>query len=87
MKYYYVQVPRLNRNTLIANADWIHSCKFGLVEYNEGGWSDHEERNVAPHFRFESREDALAYILAKGGEFSEEVPLTPPNDALKDWLT
>ena len=87
MKYYYVRIGRLNRNTLVTNADWIQECNFGVVEYNGGGWEDHAERNVAPHLRFDSREDALAYVLAKGGEYSEEVPLVPPSNALKDWLS
>ena len=82
MKYYYVRIDRLNRKTLVENADWFEQCSFETVEYNEGGWADKQIRNVAPHLRFDSKQDALAYILARGGVYSEELPLVPGKDEL-----
>ena len=75
MKHYYVKINKLDRKTLIDNAEWFEQCSFDTVEYNEGGWLDMEYNNVHPHLMFHSKQDALQFIIAKGGEYSETVPL------------
>lgn len=44
------------------------------VLYNEGGWADKSIHNIAPHLMFENEDDAIAYVLAYGGEVSKELP-------------
>lgn len=74
MKYHYVRINRLNSKGLVSLAEWIHDCKFGEVEYNEGGWQDRGFGITHPHLRFDDRQDALQFIIARGGEYSETIP-------------
>lgn len=71
---YYVIVDSLNgRNEYADFALWVMQREIE-VEYFPGGWMDKVVEGVWPHLRFENREDALAYVLAKGGEVLTEIP-------------
>ncbi len=73
--YYYVRIKKLNgRIGHIALAEWVNSSGVGEVDYNEGGWADTMIHNVAPHLRFDREGDAIAYILAHGGEVLKKIP-------------
>jgi hypothetical protein len=75
MKFYYVKTDKLTKKALVKYAEWFHNCGFDTVEYNDGGWADQMIRNVAPHLRFNSQQDATTFILANGGQYSEEIPM------------
>ena len=71
----YVRIKRLHGRQDHADlGSWLNQSGVGAVDYNEGGWSDQLIRNVAPHLKFENHEDAVAYILANGGEISKVIP-------------
>lgn len=71
---WYVTVTRINgRYEWISISDWCHSRGLD-VKYNPGGWSDNDIETVAPHIKFNNREDALAYWLAHGGDFTDTIP-------------
>lgn len=71
----YVRIKRLNGNRDYADlGSWLNQSGVRAVDYNEGGWSDQLIRNVAPHLKFENHEDAMAYVLAHGGEISKVIP-------------
>ena len=76
MKYFYITIDRLNgRHQLMLLAEKLLTKGFDdRVEYHEGGWSDGMIRNTAPHLRFESEDDAIAYVLAYGGTYSTKIP-------------
>lgn len=79
---YYVRIPRLNgRMDHYFLSVWLHDSGINEVDYCEGGWEDNQLYNIAPHLKFEREEDATAYVLAKGGEFSRDIPeMKPAND-------
>lgn len=77
---YYVRVERFNgRRDYYRLADIFDSRGFGNnIEYNEG-WEE-RDRKVHPHLRFLDEQDALAYVLAFGGEIKREMPFSARND-------
>ena len=71
----YVKIKRLNGRNDHANLGaWLNQSGVGEVEYFEGGWTDRCLGNVHPHLKFENHEDAVAYVLANGGEISKFLP-------------
>lgn len=77
---YYISVHELNgRNDFYRLAKLFEERGFGdNVEYN-AGWHE-ETRRVLPHLRFLDEQDALAYVLAHGGEIKKEMPFYAIND-------
>ena len=75
----YVRIKRLNgRQDHAILGEWLNQSGVGEVDYNEGGWNDRFLGNTAAHLRFERHEDAIAYILANGGEISKTLPMVDP---------
>ncbi len=73
--FYYVKINRLvGRADHLALAEWVNSSGVGEVDYYEGGWSDRQIRSVLTHLRFDREGDAIAYILAHGGEILKKIP-------------
>jgi len=71
----YVKIKRLNgRNEHAELGEWLNQSGVGEVDYFEGGWTDRGFGNVHPHLKFERHEDAVAYVLARGGEISKTLP-------------
>jgi hypothetical protein len=72
----YVRIPRLrNHGDYLKLAELLSERKFDdSVEYNNGGWMDYEIGTVSPHLKFYSESDALAYVLAFGGEVFHRIP-------------
>jgi hypothetical protein len=72
----YVKVQRINgKHDLAELAAKLEPKGFGdRVEYNSGGWRDRQFYIVAPHLKFENEDDAIAYVLAYGGEISKILP-------------
>lgn len=76
---YYVRIPRINgRMDHYLMGAWLEQSGILEVDYCEGGWSDGHMYNLAPHLKFEREEDATAYVLAKGGSYSRELPVMKP---------
>lgn len=72
----YVRIKRLNGRQDHADlGSWLNQSGVFEVDYREGGWDDRHLGNIAPHLRFEKEEDAVAYVLANGGEISKTLPL------------
>jgi hypothetical protein len=72
---FYVRVPRINgRYDKATLASWLENRGMDDVEYHPGGWCDNTIHNVVPHLKFMREEDATAYVLAKGGKYSTEIP-------------
>jgi len=76
----YVKIKRLNGRNDFAMLAWQLQQKGfeDRVEYHQGGWDDHNTYTIAPHLKFDYHDDALAYVLAYGGDISKEVPETIP---------
>lgn len=75
----YVRINRINGRRDHADLGfWLNQSGVGEVDYNEGGWCDNRMGNVAAHLKFENHEDAIAYVLANGGEVSKTIPLVNP---------
>jgi len=76
----YVKIKRLNgRNDFARLAFELQIRGFeDRVEYHQGGWDDGCVHSVSPHLKFEEHDDALAYILAYGGEISNKIPELEP---------
>lgn len=74
---WYVAIDRINGRYRFAElADKLRIRGFEeRVEYSEGGWQDYMMHTVQPHLKFENEDDALAYVLAFGGEISKEIPI------------
>lgn len=65
----------ISRHGLVDLAENLLNKGFGDgVEYFGGGWADRSVLNIAPHLKFENEADAMAYVLAYGGEMCREVP-------------
>lgn len=58
---------------------WTLRSGVNDVEYFSGGWVDNSLMNIAPHLKFKREEDAVAYVLANGGEYSKGVPVVNPD--------
>lgn len=73
----YVQIPRINgRFDFVELVDKLNIRGFeDRVEYSEGGWRDYMMFTVQPHLKFENEDDALAYVLAFGGEITKSLPV------------
>lgn len=74
---WYVAIPRLSgRKNFFELADKLQIRGFAeRVEYSDGGWQDYMMHTVRPHLKFESEDDAIAYVLTFGGEISREIPI------------
>lgn len=71
----FVKIPRLSREGLIRLAEDLNAKGFDeRAEYYSGGWVDASVCSVAPHLKFEHEADAIAYVLAYGGEICKEIP-------------
>jgi hypothetical protein len=72
----YVKIERLNGRNAFALLAWELQQKGfdDRVEYFQGGWMDKELDHIHTHLKFEEHDDALAYVLAYGGEISNEIP-------------
>lgn len=83
---YYVRIKRLNGRQDHADlADFLNTCGISNVDYCIGGWEDQMVHNVAAHLKFETEEDALIYIIAKGGDYSTTVPQADLNTEIDWW--
>jgi len=76
----YIKIKRLNgRNDFAELALQLQSKGFeDRVEYHQGGWDDKRVYIIAPHLKFDYHDDALAYVLAYGGEVSMIIPEATP---------
>jgi hypothetical protein len=74
---WYVKIPKINgRINFVLLAEQLGIRGFDdRVEYHEGGWEDNVLETTLPHLKFEFEDDAIAYILAYGGEISKTVPI------------
>jgi hypothetical protein len=74
---WYVAIPKINgRFAFVEFAEKLGIRGFAdRVFYYDGGWYDDVLGLTLPHLRFEHRDDAVAYILAFGGEISTTVPV------------
>lgn len=73
----YVAIERINgRYDFVELVSKLQMRGFeDRVEYSEGGWQDYMMHTVQPHLKFDNEDDALAYVLAFGGEISKEIPI------------
>jgi len=53
---------------------WLEQSGIKEVDYFEGGWMDNQVQSIHPHLKFETEEDATAFILVHGGTCSKELP-------------
>lgn len=76
---WYVEIPKINgRFNLMLLAEQLDIRGFDdRVEYFDGGWQDKSMENAQPHLKFENEDDAIAYILAFGGELKRTIPVRP----------
>jgi hypothetical protein len=74
---YYVRVPKIaGRKHLVLFSEKLSNAEFGdRIEYHDGGWMDNSVEAVFPHFKFEFEDDALAFVLAHGGEIAKVLPV------------
>jgi hypothetical protein len=77
----YVRIKRLNGRNEFAKFAWeLRQKGFeDRVEYYQGGCEGEVVLKIAPHLKFENHDDALAYVLAYGGEVSKEMPEYQPS--------
>jgi len=76
---FYVKIERLNgRNDHAILGSWLNQSGVGEVDYHQGGWSDQMRYNLYPHLKFEREDDAIAYVLAHGGEITRSIPEMVP---------
>jgi len=81
----YVRIKKINgRQDHFYLGAWLNQSGVGEVDYNEGGWNDRHLGNIAPHLKFENEEDAVAYVLANGGEISKTLPEMRPRWGVVD---
>jgi hypothetical protein len=72
---FYVKIKRLNgRRGHVILGEWLNHSGVVEVDYHDGGWSDQCVHNLHPHLKFESEEDAIAWVLAHGGSYTTKVP-------------
>ena len=72
---FYVKIKRLNGlNDHTILGSWLNQSGVGEVDYHRGGWSDQMLYNLYPHLKFEREDDAIAYVLAHGGEITRSIP-------------
>lgn len=75
MTVYVKLESHISRHGLVDLAENLLNKGFGDdVEYFSGGWADRSIMNIAPHLKFENESDAIAYVLAYGGEISHTIP-------------
>jgi hypothetical protein len=56
--------------------EYIQDIDFkGIVRLDNGGWYDMKPRMVQAHISFTDEEDALFYILKKGGKIFHDIPV------------
>jgi hypothetical protein len=76
---FYVRIQRLSgRNDHVILGSWLNQSGVGEVDYYQGGWDDTNMNNIAPHLKFEREDDAIAYVLAHGGEITRSIPEMVP---------
>ena len=73
---FYVRATIIGRLDYLRLAAWLEQSGIGEAEVIPGGWTDYSIETIAPHIKFDLEEDAMAYILSHGGEYSKTVPLT-----------
>lgn len=74
---WYVEIPAVNgRHEFLQLIVRLDERGFGdRVDYCQGGWFDTTPDSVQPHLKFENADDALAYVLAYGGELTKTIPI------------
>ena len=72
---FYIRANIIGRYEHFRFAQWIEQSGIGEAEYFQGGWCDFSIDHIAPHIKFEREEDAMAYVLTHGGEYSKSMPL------------
>jgi hypothetical protein len=76
----FVKIPTLTRQGLLKLAEDLNEKGFDEgAEYYSGGWADSSVLNIASHLKFEDEADAMAFVLAYGGEMCREVPKVNPD--------
>jgi len=84
---HYIRIPRINgRLDLCKLGEWLNNNGLSEVDYDPGGWQGDSMNNAAAHLKFESEDDALAFVLAHGGVYSTVVPELEPH-VEPNWLT
>lgn len=82
----YVRIKKLNGRQDHANLGlWLNQSGVVEVDYFEGGWVDSILPVVAPHLKFDIEEDAMAYVLAHGGEISKTLPVVKKDAEEQEW--
>jgi hypothetical protein len=82
----YVRIKKLNgRQGHAELGTWLNQSGVGEVDYFEGGWVDSIMPVVAPHLKFDIEEDAMAYVLAHGGEISNTLPVLKKDAEEQEW--
>jgi len=82
----YVRIKKLNgRQDHATLGEWLNQSGVFEVDYFEGGWVDSVLPVIAPHLKFEIEEDAVAYILAHGGEITKELPEMKSGAEEQQW--
>jgi len=72
---FYVKIRRLNgRQDHALLGEWLNQSGVIEVDYHEGGWADQCINNIHPHLKFEKEEDAMAWVLAHGGNYTTRIP-------------
>mgnify|MGYP003657946187 CR=1 FL=1 len=73
---FYIKIKALNgRQGFFELSEKLNIKGFeDRVEYYAGDWEDNDVYASWPHLKFEHEDDALAYILAYGGEIRNTVP-------------
>lgn len=72
----YVRIPRVNgRRDFITLSEWAERSGTTSVYYSEGGWVDDNVFTVESHLKFKEEADAIAFVLAHGGEISKTPPI------------
>jgi hypothetical protein len=74
---WYVAIPKINgRFEFVEFVDKLRIRGFAdRVFYYDGGWADDILEVTLSHLKFEHRDDAVAYILAFGGEILTTIPV------------
>ena len=73
---FYVRISPINgRRDQLSLSRYLLKHGYKTVEYCQGGWMDTSVGNIAPHLKFEDESDAVAFVIARGGEYCKEPPV------------
>ena len=72
---YYVKTRLNGRKDYVRLAEFFNERGITNAEYFQGGWADQMVHNIASHIKFEDESDAIAYVLAVGGQVSKTIPM------------